>query len=184
MASILDEAKEKMNGALEHLKTDLKSIRTGRANTSLLDGVMVEVYGSLVKLKEVASVTAPEARQLLITPYDSKNVNVIAKSIEKADLGVTPMADGNVVRIKIAPMDEAKRKEMVKISHKRREDGKITIRNIRRDMNEKARKQKQEGILPEDQLKKIEKGVQELTDKFCQLADEATAQKEKEIMTI
>ncbi len=184
MATIADETKEKMNGTLEHFKVELKTIRTGRANTGMLDGVMVEVYGSPTRLKEVASINAPEARQLVVTPFDPKNVNVIAKAIEKANLGVSPIADGNVVRIKIPPMDEAKRKEMVKIIHKMCEEAKVKIRNIRRDMNEKARKQKQEWILPEDQLKKIEKTIQEHTDKFCSLADEATVQKEKEIMTV
>lgn len=182
--TIADETKTKMLAALEHLKNDLKAIRTGRANVAMLDGVTVEVYGSLVRLKEVAQVSAPEPRMLLITPFDPKNAPFIAKGIEKANLGVNPITDGNAVRLRIPPMDESMRKEMVKICHKRREDAKIGIRNTRRTANEEAKRQKEAGNLPEDQFKKLEKTIQELTDKFCKEADEISAHKEKEVMTI
>lgn len=184
MANISDEAKAKMLAAIEHLKTDLKAIRTGRANTGMLDGIFVEVYGSSVRLKELAQVTSPEPRMLLVTPFDSKNTNMIAKAIEKANLGINPITDANAVRLRIPPMDEAMRKEMVKVCHKRREDAKIGIRNSRRDCNEMARKQKAAGTLPEDQLKKIEKTIQDYTDKYCKEADDLSALKEKEIMTV
>lgn len=184
MGNIENETKAKMQQALEHLKQDLKSIRTGRANPAMLDGVTVEVYGSPVRLKEIAQVTTPEARMLLITPFDPKNVGSIAKSIEKANLGFNPIADGNAVRLRIPAMDENQRKEMVKICHKRREDSKVGIRNIRREGNDLARRQKNEGLLQDDQLKKIEKNVQELTDKCCKEADDIATLKEKEIMTV
>ena len=184
MANLVDETKAKMLATLEHLKNDLKAIRTGRANPSMLDGVSVELYGSAMRLKEVAQVSAPESRMLLITPFDPKNSNTIAKAIEKANLGVNPIADGNAVRIKIPPMDESMRKEMVKICHKRREDAKIGIRNSRRSSNDEAKRQKEAGHMPEDQFKKLEKSVQELTDKYCKEADDLAAQKEKEIMTV
>lgn len=184
MASIADEAKMKMLAALEHLKVDLKSIRTGRANTGMLDGVSVEIYGSYMRLKELAQVTSPEPRMLLVTPFDAKNTNTISKAIERANLGINPIADGNAIRLRIPAMDESMRKEMVKLCHKRREDAKIGVRNARRDSNDLARRQKAEGTLPEDVLKKLEKTIQEYTDKYCKEADDIAAAKEKEIMTV
>lgn len=182
--SILDQTKAKMAAAVEHLKEELKAIRTGRANPAMLDHVTVEVYGSTMKIKELGSITSPEPRQLLITPFDGKNVGLIAKGIEKANIGFQPIADGNVVRLKIPPMDENMRKEMIKLCHKRCEETKVGIRNIRRDANETVRKQKSNGDIAEDVMKKVEKGIQEVTDKSCKEADEITQKKEKEVMTV
>lgn len=181
---IIEQTKQKMTAALEHLKTELKSIRTGRANPAMLDGITVEVYGSPMRLKEIASVNAPEPRMLLITPYEPKNAAVIGKAIEKANIGIMPIVDGNVVRIKIPQMDENMRKEMVKICHKRLEEAKISIRNIRRDSNDTIRKQKSNGDLAEDLLKKFEKTIQDLTDKSCKDADDICEKKEKEVSSI
>ncbi len=182
--NILDQAKSKMAAAIEHLKNDLKAIRTNRANPAMLDGVSVEVYGSTMRIKEVANITAPEQRMILITPFDPSTTNAIGKSIEKANLGFQPIVDGNAIRIKIPPMDESARKEMVKQCHKKKEEAKISIRNIRRECNDDAKKQKADGDLTEDGFKKIEKNVQELTDKFCKEADELAEKKEKEVTTI
>lgn len=182
--SITDDTKLKMLAAIDHLKNELKNIRTGRANTSMLDNVMVEVYGSPMRLKDIASITAPEARMLLITPFDPQNNSMIGKTIEKANLGFMPIVDGNLVRIKIPPMDEGMRKEMVKLCHKRREEAKVSIRNIRREANENARKQKSDGTIAEDLMKKLEKNIQDLTDKYCKEADEISQKKEIEITTI
>jgi len=182
--SVLDQTKAKMAAAIEHLKTELKSIRTGRANPAMVEGVIVEIYGSPMRLKDVASINAPEARMLLITPFDPKNAAVIGKAIEKANIGVVPIVDGHVVRIKIPQMDENVRKEMVKLCHKRLEEAKISIRNIRRDSNDLVRKQKAAGDIAEDIMKKNEKSIQELTDKFCKEADDLTEKKEKEVSTI
>ena len=184
MSTIVDQTKEKMKGALEHLKDELKKIRTGHANPAMLDNVFVEVYGTSMRLKDVASITTPEPRQLLITPYDAKNTPSIGKSLQQANLGFVPIVEANIVRINIPPMDESLRKEMVKICHKKREEAKISIRNVRRESNELARKQKGEGIIPEDVMKKLEKDIQDLTDKYCKEADELTGKKEKEILTI
>lgn len=181
---IIEQAKTKMGAAIEHLKTELKGVRTGRANPAMLDHVMVEIYGSPMRIKDVASITSPEPRLLLITPFDSKNAAVIGKAIEKANLNVSPIVDGNVVRIKIAQMDESMRKTMIKMCYKLTEDAKIVVRNARRDCNEIARKQKADGTLAEDALKKLEKAIQELTDKFCKELDDICAKKEKEIATI
>ena len=181
---IIQHTKEKMAAALEHLRSELKSIRTGRANPGMLDNVQVEIYGSMMRIKECASITTPEPRMLLVTPFEPKNSSVIGKAIEKANLGVTPIVDGNVVRIKISQMDDSVRKEMVKLCHKRLEEAKISIRNIRRDANEAVRKQKAAGDIAEDIMKKNEKTIQDLTDKSCKEADEITEKKEKEVSTI
>lgn len=182
--SITDQTKAKMAAAIEHLKGELKSIRTGRANPGMLDHVTVEVYGSQMRIKEVASITAPESRQLLITPFDPSTNSAIGKAIEKANLGFMPIVDGNVVRIKIPPMDQNLRNQMVKECHKRREEAKVTIRNIRADANKTARKQKADGDITEDEVKKLEKHIQDLTDKFCKEADDVAEKKENEVTTI
>ena len=182
--SILDQAKKKMEAAIEHFKNELKNIRTGRANPGMIEHVQVEVYGSPMRLKEVASITVPEPRQLLITPFDRSHASVIGKSIEKANLGFMPIVDANAVRIQIPPMTEETRKKMVKIAQEEREKAKVSVRNIRRDSNEAAKKQKSEGLIAEDVMKKLEKQIQELTDKFCQEADKLTDEKEKEITKI
>jgi ribosome recycling factor len=181
---IQDQTKNKMIAAIEHLKTELKSIRTGRANPAMVEGVIVEVYGSPMRLKDIASINAPEARMLLITPFDPKNAGTIGKAIEKANIGVMPIVDGNTVRIKIPQMDDNMRKEMVKICHKRLEEAKVSIRNIRRDSNDTIKKQKSAGDIAEDMMKKAEKDIQDLTDKYCKEAEDVAAKKEKEVSTI
>ena len=181
---VIDFAKSKMRAAIEHLKTELKSIRTGRAHSGMVDGILLEVYGSNVRIKEIASVTSPDPKQLLITPFDSKNAPLIGKAIEKANIGMNPILDGHTVRLKIPMMDEAMRKEMIKLCHKKREESKISIRNIRRDCNEALKKLKTSGALSEDLLKKHEKSIQETTDTFCKEADSVSKQKEEEVMHI
>lgn len=180
----LAQTKTKMQTAIEHLKAELKTIRTGRANTAMLDHVTVEVYGSPMRLRDIANVTAPEPRLLLITPFDGKTAAAIGKAIEKSNLNVTPIVDGNAVRIKIAPMDDSMRKSMIKQCYECLEKAKVTIRNFRREGNEAVRKQKNDGTIAEDAMKKAEKAIQELTDKSCKEADDICAQKEKEIATI
>lgn len=182
--SILEDTKAKMAASLEHLKNDLKNIRTGRANPGMIDHLTIEVYGSQMRIKDLASVSVPESRQLLITPFDSKNTSAIGKAIEKSNLGVMPIVDVNTVRIKIPPMTEEIRKKMAKICHEEKEKTKISIRNIRREANELVRKQKADGIIAEDMMKKWEKSIQEFTDKFCKEADDIAEKKEKEISTI
>lgn len=181
---IIKETEKKMKGALEHLQHELKGLRTGRANPAIVEGVAVEVYGTQMRLQDLASISAPEPRQLLISPFDGKNTHAIAKGIEAANLNLQPIVDGNVVRLKIPEMDQSVRQEMVKQARKKCEDAKVGIRNARRDGNDTARKQKANGDIPEDLMKKIEKQIQDLTDKCCKQADELAAAKEKEILTI
>jgi len=182
--SILDQTKSKMTAAIEHFKEDLKNIRTGRANPGMVEHVMVEVYGSSMRLKDVASITVPESRQLLITPFDPQTAGLIGKGIEKANIGFMPIVDATSVRIKIPPMTEELRKKMAKICHDEREKTKISIRNIRRDSNEAVRQQKADGDIAEDMMKKLEKSIQEFTDKYCKEVDDLSEKKEKEISTI
>lgn len=182
--SLEDQTKAKMVIAIDHLKNELKNIRTGRANPGMVEHILVEVYGTPMRLKDVASITTPEARQLLITPFDPKNAALIGKGIEKANIGFTPVVDGHSVRLKIPPMTEEIRKKMAKLCHEERERAKIALRNARRESNEAVRKLKSTGELAEDAMKRIEKHIQELTDKYCKEADDLCEVKEKEIATI
>ncbi len=184
MGSFTEQTKVKMQAALDHFKGDLKALRSNRANPAMLDGVSIEVYGSQMRIKELANVTVPEPRQLLISPFDPQTSAAIAKGIEKANLNLQPILEGQVVRINVPPMDESMRKQIVKQGKQKAEDAKIVIREIRRKNNELVRKQKADGIMTEDVMKKEEKGIQDLTDKFCKEIDDLFSTKEKEIMTV
>lgn len=182
--SVTDQAKTKMLAAIEHFKVELKSLRTGRASSSMLDHVLIEVYGTQMRIKEVANVTTPEARVLLITPFDPQTAGAICKGIEKANLNLRPILDGNIVRIPVPPMDENVRKEMVKQGKKKAEEAKVAIREIRRKQNEVVRKQKTDGDIAEDQVKRFEKMIQDYTDQYVKEVDDLMHAKEKEIMTV
>jgi len=182
--SVVSDTKQKMKEAIEHFKKEISLLRTGRANPAMFDGVNIEVYGTTMKLRELANVTTPEPRQIAIHPFDPQTVGPIAKSIEKANLNVNPITEGTFIRINIPPLDESMRKEIVKQGKKKAEDSKIVIREIRRKANDLVRKQKAEGIIAEDELKKAEKNIQDLTDDHCKQVDELFAAKEKEIMTV
>lgn len=178
------EVKKKMDAALEHLKSELKGLRTGRANPAILDHVKVEVYGTSMRLRDVASVSVPEPRQLLITPFDANNAGVIAKGVEAANLNLQPILDGHAVRINIPEMDATVRSEMQKQARKKSEEAKVRIRLIRQEANKHVKDQKAAGDIAEDEMKRLEKEIQDLTDQFCKQADEVTHQKEEEIATI
>jgi ribosome recycling factor len=184
MSQDIDQCKTKMRAAIEHLKNELKTIRTGRANPAMLEGVVVEVYGAPARLKEVASITAPDSKQLAVSPYDPKNLNSIAKAIGSANLGFNPAVDGHIVRVRIPMMDANQRQGYVKICHQEKEKANVTIRNERRNANDLLKRQKSSGDIPEDQFKKFEKQVQEMTDSFCKEADDLAKAKEDEVMHI
>ena len=184
MSNVESQVKVAMQAALDHLKSELKTLRTGRANASILDKVHVELYGSHMPLKALANVNVPEARQIVVTPFDHSTINAISKAIEAANLGVNPMVDGKVIRINVPPMDETSRKRMAGQCKEHGEKTKVSLRDVRRKFNDLVRKQKADGIIPEDQMKRLEKHIQELTDKFCKDVDSTCAEKEKEIMTI
>ena len=178
------ELKSAMQSAVDHLKSELKGVRSGRANPGVLDVVSVEVYGTQMKLKDIANITVSEPRQLLITPYDANNASAIGKAIENANINLQPIVDANVVRINIPPMDERVRKDMVKLCKKRAEDGKVGVREARRKFNDEVKKEKASGEIPEDLQKKYEKTIQEFTDKYCKDIDIICTEKEKEILEI
>lgn len=182
--SLTNETKAKMEASLEHFKGELKKLRTGRANPAMLDGVMVEVYGTQMRLKELANISSPEPRQILISPFDPQTAPAIRKGIESANLNLQPILEGQLVRINVPPMDENMRKEIAKQGKKKAEDAKVAIREIRRKGNEQAKKNKADGLSTEDEMKKDEKNIQELTDKYCKEIDDLFTKKEKEIMTI
>jgi ribosome recycling factor len=182
--SVLNEVKKEMNQTLDHYKEDLKNIRTSRANPSMLDSVFVEVYGSKMKIRDLANITVPESRQLLITPFDANNANAIAKAIDASNLNIQPTVDGKSVRINIPQMDESIRKDMVKKCKEKAEIAKVRVREVRRKYNEVIKKQKQAGEIPEDISKKEEKLVQEQTDRFCKDVDIICQEKEKEVLEV
>jgi ribosome recycling factor len=184
MSQVEQQVKAAMQACLDHLKAELKTLRTGRANASILDKIHVEIYGSFMPLKALANINVPEARQIVVTPFDHSNNNAIAKAIEAANLGVNPIVDGKVIRINVPPMDESIRKQIAKQCKEHGEKTKVSLRDVRRKFNDLVRKQKSDGLIPEDQMKKAEKTIQDLTDKFCKDVDTTCAEKEKEIMTI
>ncbi len=184
MSGIDNQVKTAMQAVLDHLKADLKGLRTGRANASILDKVQVDLYGSHMPLKSLGNINVPEPRLIVVTPFDPSHISAIAKGIEAANLGVHPIADGKVVRVPIPPPDEALRKQIAKQCRELGEKSKVALREVRRKFNELVRKQKSEGVLPEDQMKKSEKQIQDATDRFCKEVDTICAEKEKEILTI
>ena len=182
--TVPDQTKTKMQATLDHFKTELKNLRTNRANPGMVEGVMVEVYGSHMRLKELATISTPESRQILITPFDPQTGGPIAKAIEKANLNLQPVLEGSTIRIQVPPMDQAIRQETAKQGKKKAEEAKVAIREIRRKGNDQVRKQKADGEITEDVMKKAEKTIQEYTDQFCKQIDDLFTAKEKEILAV
>lgn len=178
------EIKTKMQASLDHFQQELKGLRSNRANPAMVEGVAIEIYGTTMRVKELASVTAPEPRQLVITPYDPQTAHAIAKGIEKANLNLQPVLESGAIRIHVPPMDQSVRTQIVKQAKEKAENGKIAIRDIRRKSNETLKQLKSKGDVTEDALKKMEKTIQELTDQFCKQIDALLATKEKEIMAV
>lgn len=176
------EAKEAMEKSLAALGREFNRVRTGRATPALLEGVRADYYGSPTPLNQMAGVSIPEPRLILIQPWDPKSCEAIEKAILKSDLGLTPMSDGKVVRISIPPLTEERRKELVKVVRKMGEDCKVAIRNARRDANELLKEYKKEGEISEDDSFRGQEQVQKLTDEYVAKVDEVLAEKEKEIL--
>lgn len=175
---------ERMTGAIEALKKEFASIRTGRASLALLDGIVVNYYGVSTLLQQLASLSIPESRLIAIQPWDPKIIPDIEKAIMKSDLGITPVNDGRMIRIQIPPLTEERRKQLVKIVKKKAEETKVAIRNIRRDVNEEIKKIEKEKHLSEDDIKRFQDEIQKVTDSFIAKADEVLSFKEKEIMEV
>jgi len=182
--AFLGELKSKMEKTIEALRKDLSRVRTGRASLALLDGVRVNYYGVPTPLAQVASLSVPESRTITIQPWDSKVIGEIEKAIQKSDLGLTPLSDGKVVRIAIPPLTEERRKELVKVIKRMEEEGKVALRNIRRDGNEELKKAKKDKLLSEDEQFKLQDEVQKLMDKSIEKSEEVSKAKEKEVLEI
>ena len=163
-ATVLNETKEKMDKTIEATKAKFAAIRAGRANVSMLDGVMVNSYGTQTPLKQKGQISAPEARLLTIDPWDKSLIKEVEKGIQLANLGFNPSNDGKIIRILIPELTQDRRKEYLKIVKKEAEDGKVAIRNIRKDMNNKLRKLEKDGDISEDELKGFETKIQDVTD--------------------
>ena len=177
------DIERRMQGAVDSLKSDLSGLRTGRANVALLDPVMVEVYGAMMPLNQVATVSAPEARMLSVQVWDRANVGQVEKGIAHANLGLNPMIDGQTLRLPIPDLTEERRKDLAKLAGQYAEKAKIAIRNVRRDGMEALKEDERKKDISEDDRKRFEDEVQKLTDKYVASTDEAAAAKEKEILS-
>jgi ribosome recycling factor len=175
---------EKMIKTIEHVKADFASVRAGRANAGVLDRIMVEYYGTPTPLNQVAAISSPDPRTLTIQPWDGTLLRAIEKAIQTSDLGINPQNDGRVIRLAFPQLTEERRKELTKQVHKYGEDGKVAIRNIRREAMDAFKKAEKKSEITEDDLKKLEKELQDITDKQCKALDELTAKKEKELMAV
>lgn len=177
-----DETKERMGKSIVALENELKRIRTGRASVSLLDGIRVDYYGTLTPLNQMASLSVPESRLIMIQPWDVSAIKLIEKAVMKSDLGVTPANDGKVIRISIPPLTEERRKKLARILQKTCEEYKVAIRNIRRDSNELIKGFKKDGDISEDDAFKAQDEIQKFTNEYTQKVDVIYKEKEKEIL--
>ena len=180
----IKEAETRMKGAIQSLEEDLTGIRTGRASPALVERLQVEYYGTPVPLVQLASISVPEPRSLLIRPFDATSLRAIERGILTSDLGLTPNNDGKVIRLNLPVLTEERRRDLVKIVHARLEESRIAIRNIRRDLIKDLREFEKEKMISEDDLKKAEEELQKLTDKYIQQVDAVGQHKEKEIMEV
>ncbi len=181
--SILMDAEERMSKSLEHLQHELATIRTGRATPSLLDSVKVEYYGSIMPINQVATVSAPEPRLIVVQPWEKRLIPEIEKAILSSDLGLNPGNDGNVIRLPIPELSEERRQSLLKLVKKFCEDCRVAVRNVRRDANESIKKLEKSHEISEDNSHDGQDQIQKLTDKYIQDVDDLLAQKEKEVLT-
>ncbi|WP_048602467.1 ribosome recycling factor [Rubeoparvulum massiliense] len=182
--AIKNEMKSRMQKTVEALKKELVTVRAGRANPALLDKVMVDYYGSLTPLKQLANIATPEPRLLTVQPYDKSALANMEKAILKAELGLTPTNDGNMIRIAIPALTEERRRELVKQVKKYGEESKVVIRNIRRDANDALKKLEKDGEISEDDSRRLQDEVQKETDQYIKQLDDVVANKEKEILEV
>jgi len=182
--TVMDQAKDRMEKAIGAFTRELASIRAGRANASLLDRISVEYYGAPTPLNQMAGISVPEARLLVIQPYDKTTLGEIEKAIMKSDIGITPSNDGNIIRLAIPALTEERRKDLVKQVKKEAEDAKVAIRNVRRDANDDFKKLEKSGDITEDDLRRNGEEIQKLTDSQIERIDSIAKDKENEIMEI
>ena len=178
----LDEIELRMEEAVEACRHEMARLRTGRASAALLDGVSVDAYGTRTPLRQLANVSVPEARLIVVQPYDKSIIGDIERAINKADLGLTPNNDGKLVRLSVPPLTEERRRDLVKVVKKLAEEGKVHVRGIRREGNDELKKAEKAGEIPEDESHRMQDKVQELTNKFVKNIDKALEEKENEIL--
>lgn len=181
---IKTETLNRMEKSLESLKTDFAGLRAGRAHTGLLDGIMVEAYGSMTPINQIGTVSVPDARTLAVSVWDKGLAKFVEKALRESDLGLNPMSDGQLIRIPIPPLSEERRKELVKIAGKYAEQCKIAVRNIRRDAMDDVKKLKKDSLISEDDEKKYNNDIQKWTDETIHKVDEQVSLKEKDIMQV
>ena len=175
---------EKMKKSIDSVAADFASVRAGRANAAVLDRIMVDYYGSPTPIQQIAAISSPDPRTLMISPWDGSALKLIEKAIQNSDLGIHPQNDGKVLRLAFPQLTEERRKELVKQIRKYAENGKVAVRNIRRDAMDNFKKQEKKSEITEDELKMVEKDFQKLTDESCKKLDELLAKKEKELMAV
>jgi ribosome recycling factor len=181
---LIDETQERMDKAVEVMRHDFQAIRTGKASPALVEGLNIEYYGTSVRLKDIASITAPEPRLLVIQPWDQSAVKEIEKAIMASDIGISPVSDGRVIRLPVPELSEERRKDMVRLVHKRAEEGRVEVRNCRRDANETAKKAEKSSAITEDDLKVMLDDIQTLTDEYVEEINKAMEAKEQELMEV
>ena len=174
----------KMEKSIQALKKDIATLRTGRANTNMLDTIKVEVYGQQMPINQIATVSVPEARLISIQVWDKENINLIESAIQKSELGINPQIDGQLIRLRIPDLTEERRNDLIKILKNMGEKGKVAIRNIRREANDELKKKLKEKTISEDENKNFEKNIQKLTDENIELIEKILSEKEKEISQI
>ena len=184
MSEVVNELKERIEKRISYYKEELKGVRTGRASVSMFDNIKVDYYGTMTPLSGVATLSAPEPRLVTITPWDASMIKTIEKAILASQMGFNPSNDGKVIRVPFPQLTEERRKELVKIVKKMGEEAKISIRNERRDANDKVKKQEKNKEISEDDAKKLQDDIQKLTDTSIKKIDEITEAKEKEVMEI
>lgn len=184
LQEIRNDTEKRMQKVIESLRKDFSRIRTGRASLSLLDGITVDYYGSPLPINQVANISVPDARMIVIQPWEKNMVSPVEKAIQASDLGLNPQNDGNLIRLPIPPLSEERRKVIFKNCKKSSEDNKIGVRNIRRDANDQLKKEEKDKIITQDDEKKGIDEIQKITDKYIKIIDDVVAQKEKEIMEV
>ena len=180
---IIKETEDKMKKSLEIVQHNFASVRSGRANSGMVENIRVDYYGTSTPMKQVASITVPEPRMIILTPWDATVLKAIEKAISDSDLAIQPIIDGKMVRLSIPPLTRERREEMVKIVHKLAEDGRVSLRGVRREANDRLKQLEKEKAIAEDESFKVQTEVQKLTDRYIQSIDQAQASKEKDLLT-
>jgi ribosome recycling factor len=182
--SVLSEVERKMNRTVEALRRELNSVRTGRATPALLENITIEYYGVPTPLKQIASISAPDARAILVQPWDKQSLREIEKSVMKSEMGFNPSNDGNIITVPIPPLTQERRQELVRLLKRKIEEGKVSIRNVRRDGLETLRKMEKDKLISQDQNRRSQERLQKATDAHIKTVDEVAVSKEAEIMQV